>query len=212
MLSALSRMKVVFFLLVANKKISNFFNNIFDVNGVLRGKSKIRISGKNNTIIIRSGKLKNIRIGIDGDNNIIEFGEDIQIGSLEIIIQSSSCKVFIGEKTQIGGAKIVCCEYEDQVIIGSNNLIADDVEFWSCDGHSIYKDAKRINQSMPIIISDHVWIARNVKILKGVTIQSNTVIGMSSLVTSGNYPSNTLIAGLPAKVIKQGITWSHERT
>lgn len=212
MLSVLNRMKVIFFLLVANKKIGNFFNNVFDVSGVLRGKSKIRISGKNNTIIIRNGKLKNIRIGIDGDNNIIEFCKDIQIGSLEMIIQGSSCRIFIGEKTQIGGAKIVCCEDKDQVVIGNDNLIADDVEFWSCDGHSICKDGERINQSKPIIISDHVWIARNAKILKGVTIQSNTVIGMSSLVTSGTYPANTLIAGLPAKVIKQGITWSHERT
>lgn len=212
MLAGLNQIKITFFLLLANKKISNFFNNVFNVSGVLRGKSKIRISGERNTIIIRDGKLKNIRIGIDGDDNTIEFGEGIQIGSLEIIIQSSSCKVFIGEKTQIGGAKIVCCEYLDQVLIGRNNLIADDVEFWSCDGHSIYKDGERINQSKPIIISDYVWIARNVKILKGVTIQSNTVIGMSSLVTSGTYPANTLIAGLPAKVIKQGITWSHDRT
>lgn len=212
MLSVLKRIKVLFFLLIANKKISYFYNNIFDVNGTLRGKSKIRISGKNNTIIVRNGKLKNIRIGIDGDNNMVEFGENLQIGSLEIIIQSSSCKVFIGDKTQIGGAKIVCCEYQDQVIIGNNNLIADDVEFWSCDGHSIYQDGKRINQSKPIVIDDNVWIARNAKILKGVTIQTNTVIGMNSLVTSGTYPANTLIAGLPAKVIKENIGWSHERT
>lgn len=208
----LNRLKVFLYLILANKKISNLLHNQFNVSGLLRGKSRIRISGKNNTISIGSGKLKNIKIGIDGNDNTIIIEDDVQIGLLEIIIQSSSCKILIGEKTQIGGAKIVCCEYQDQVCIGKDNLIADDVEFWSCDGHSIYQDGKRINPSKSIVISDTVWIARNVKILKGVTILPHTVIGMGSLVTAKNYPPNSLIAGFPAKVIKESITWSVERT
>lgn len=208
----LNRLKVLLYLILANKNLTNLFRNQFDVRGLLRGKSRIRISGKNNTITIRNGKLKNIRIGIDGNDNTIVIDEDAQIGALEIIIQNSSSKVLIGKNTQIGGAKIVCCEYQDQVNIGSNNLIADDVEFWSCDGHSIYQNGIRINPSKPIMVADNVWIGRNVKILKGATILPDTVIGMGSLVTAREYPSNVLIAGFPAKVIKEGITWSHERT
>ena len=206
------QIQAYFFLLLANKKISNLFSNKFQISGVLRGKSRIRISGKNNTITIQNGKYKNIRIGIDGNDNTIIIDEDVQIGALEIIIQNSSSKVLIGKNTQIGGAKIVCCEYQDQVSIGSNNLIADDVELWSCDGHSIYQNGVRINPSKPIVIADNVWIGRNVKILKGATILPDSVIGMGSLVTARNYPANSLIVGFPAKVIKEGITWSHERT
>ncbi|MDD5052457.1 MAG: acyltransferase [Sulfuricurvum sp.] len=209
---SITAIKTGFFLWLANKKISNFFNNTFDVSGVLRGKSKIRMSGKNNLISIKNGKLKNIRIGIDGNDNSIVIEDNVQIGSLEIIVQNSSCNIHIGQNTQIGGAKIVCCEYQDKVIIGKNNLIADDVEFWSCDGHSIYQNGTRINPSKSIFISDNVWIGRNVKILKGVTISPDTVIGMGSLVTSREYPSNVLLAGFPAKIIKEGITWSAERT
>lgn len=212
MLTPFSKVKIFLFLLFANKKISNLFYNKFNVSGLLRGKSKIRISGKNNTITMRNGKYKNIQIGIDGNDNIIDIEEGVQIGSLEIIIQNSSSKIFIGKNTQIGGAKIVCCEYQDQVHIGKDNLIADDVEFWSCDGHSIYQNGERINRSKPIVIAEHVWIGRNVKILKGVTICPDTVIGMGSLVTARDYPVNVLIAGFPAKVIKEDITWSHERT
>lgn len=212
MLTSFRKVKIFLFLLFANKKISNLLYNKFNVSGLIRGKSRIRISGQNNTITIRNGKYKNIQIGIDGNDNIIDIEEGVQIGSLEIIIQNSSSKILIGKNTQIGGAKIVCCEYQDQVSIGSNNLIADDVEFWACDGHSIYQNAERINLSKPIVISDTVWIGRNVKILKGVTILSNTVIGMGSLVTAREYPTNVLLAGFPAKIIKENITWSHERT
>ncbi|MFA6144678.1 MAG: acyltransferase [Sulfurimonas sp.] len=212
MVSGLNKIKNLFFVWLANKKFSNFFNNTFKISGQLRGKSKIRINGKNNIITMKNGKLKNIRIGINGDNNTVFIDENVQIGGLEIIIQNSYSQIIIGKNTEIGGAKIVCCEYQDKVYIGRNNLIADDVEFWSCDGHSIYQNGERINPSKPIVISDNVWIGRNVKILKGVTILSNTVIGMGSLVTARNYPANALIAGFPAKVIKEGITWSHERT
>ena len=212
MLTSFRKVKIFLFLLFANKKISNLLYNKFNVSGLLRGKSRIRISGKNNTITIRNGKYKNIKIGIDGSDNIIDIEEGVQIGSLEIIIQNSSSKILIGKNTQIGGAKIVCCEYQDQVSIGSNNLIADDVEFWSCDGHSIYQNGLRINPSKPIAVADNVWIGRNVKILKGTIILPNTVIGMGSLVTAREYPANALIAGFPAKVIKEGITWSVERT
>lgn len=208
----LNDLKNYILLVSANKKISNFFHNQFDVSGALRGKSKIRIKGKNNTIIIRKGKLKNIRIGIDGDDNKIFIDEEVQIGALEIIIQNSGSQISIGKNTEIGGAKIVCCEFQDLVEIGNYNLIADDVEFWSCDGHSIYQNEARINPSRPIRISDHVWIGRNVKILKGVTLLTNSVVGMGSLVTAKHYPSHTLIAGFPARVIKEGITWSVERT
>lgn len=206
------RIRIGIFLMLANRKIVNLIYNKFFVNGLLRGKSKIRITGKNNIISIGDGKLKNIRIGIDGDDNTLIIEDGVHIGALEIIIQSSSCEIFIGARTQIGGAKIVCCEYCDQVHIGRDNLIADDVEFWSCDGHSIYQKGIRINPSKPIIVADNIWIGRNVKILKGAIILPNTVIGMGSLVTARNYPANSLIAGFPAKVIKEGITWSHERT
>lgn len=206
------KVKVWIYLLFAKRNIFDMRQNIFVVEGVLKGKSRIRISGKNNRIIFRNGKYKNIHIGIDGNDNIIEIGEGVRIGSLKIMIQDSSSMIMIGQNTQIGEAKIVCCEYQDQVLIGKNNLIADDVEFWGCDGHSIYQNGERINCSSAINISDDVWIGRSVRILKGVTLYPNTVVGMGSLVTAREYPRNVLIAGLPAKVIKHNITWGAERT
>lgn len=57
-------------------------------------------------------------------------------------------------------------------------------------------------ESAPIIIGDNVWIGANTTILKGVEIGSGCVIAAHSVVTAGVYPANSLIAGVPAKVIK----------
>ena len=59
-------------------------------------------------------------------------------------------------------------------------------------------------------MEDHTWIGNDVKILKGAHIGSGSVIATGAIVTSGNYPSNSIIGGI-GKLLKQGITWSPER-
>ena len=54
----------------------------------------------------------------------------------------------------------------------------------------------------PITIGKKVWLPWRVFIMPGVTIGNNVVIGADSLVNH-NFPSNTLIAGSPAKIIME---------
>jgi maltose O-acetyltransferase len=53
-----------------------------------------------------------------------------------------------------------------------------------------------------VVIEDRVFIGSNVKILKGVTIGSGSVIANSTVVTR-DIPANCIAAGIPAKVIRQ---------
>jgi acetyltransferase-like isoleucine patch superfamily enzyme len=57
--------------------------------------------------------------------------------------------------------------------------------------------------SSPIVIGDNVWIGTRVLILKGARIGSNSVIAAGAVVVAGEYPPNSLIAGNPARVVKQ---------
>ncbi len=50
-------------------------------------------------------------------------------------------------------------------------------------------------------IGNNVWIGGRVTILKGVTIGDNAVVGAGSVVTK-NVPSNAIVAGNPARVIR----------
>lgn len=49
-------------------------------------------------------------------------------------------------------------------------------------------------------IGNNVWLGENVTILKGVTIGDNVIIGIGSIVTK-NIPSNSVVVGVPAKVV-----------
>ena len=55
-------------------------------------------------------------------------------------------------------------------------------------------------------IGNHVWIGENSMVLKGVTIGDGVVIAASSVVTR-DIPPHSLVAGIPAKVIRENIEW-----
>lgn len=54
----------------------------------------------------------------------------------------------------------------------------------------------------PVIIGDNVWVGAGSCILPNVTIGNNCIIGANSVVTK-SFPDNCVIAGNPAKIIKQ---------
>lgn len=61
---------------------------------------------------------------------------------------------------------------------------------------------KRPIHSKPVSIGRNVWIGDNVSIMPGVTLGDNVIVGANAVVTH-NFPANVVIAGCPAKIIKQ---------
>lgn len=61
-------------------------------------------------------------------------------------------------------------------------------------------------QPPPIRIGDHVWIGLRATILKGVSIGDGAVVGAGSMVIR-DVPSGALVAGVPARVIRESVTW-----
>lgn len=60
-----------------------------------------------------------------------------------------------------------------------------------------------MNNLHPVpIIEDNVYIASGAKILGGITIGEGSVIGANSVVTK-DIPRNSLVLGIPGKVIKK---------
>ena len=90
-----------------------------------------------------------------------------------------------------------------EVTIRSHTLIGPNVGLYAAN-HSI--DAlERINggcYGKPIHIGKNVWLGGDVKVLPGVSIGDNTIIGTGSIVTK-DIPSNVVAAGNPCKVIRE---------
>jgi acetyltransferase-like isoleucine patch superfamily enzyme len=87
------------------------------------------------------------------------------------------------------------------ISIGNGVGIGKGVSIRDGDGHSV--DGKE-ETSAPIVIEDFAWIAFNATILKGVRIGSGAVVAAGAVVTK-DVPPNTLVGGVPARVLKENI-------
>lgn len=84
---------------------------------------------------------------------------------------------------------------EDHVLIGPKvNLITEN--------HPLEPANRRSILCQPIWIKQNAWIGAGATILPGVTVGENAVVAAGAVV-SKNVPDNTVVAGIPAKVIKQ---------
>ena len=76
--------------------------------------------------------------------------------------------------------------------------------FVAMDGNAHSIDGRRT--IAPIVIKDHVWIGTGVTVLPGVTINEGSVVAAGAVVTK-DVPSACLVAGVPARIIRRGVSW-----
>ena len=90
----------------------------------------------------------------------------------------------------------------NKLIFGDNVFIAPQCGFYTA-GHPL--DAETRNAELefakPIKVGSSVWFGGGVRVLPGVTIGDNVVIGAGSVVVH-DIPSNSVAVGNPARVIK----------
>lgn len=158
---------------VAAKKLFKAYNKTNDDEGELRNK-----------ILQQLFKQIGKNVWIEPDFKC-EFGKNITIED----------DVYIN----FGCIILDCAE----VTIGSHTLFGPNIGLYPVN-HST--DAQeRINggcYAKPIHIGKNVWLGGDVKVLAGVTIGDNTIIGTGSIVTK-NIPSNVIAVGNPCKVIRE---------
>lgn len=106
--------------------------------------------------------------------------------------------ITVGENVFINSS----CHFQDQggIIIGDDTLIGHQVVLATLN-HDLNKAHRKDMIPAPIVIGKNVWIGSNSTILAGVTIGDHAVIAAGSVVTK-DVLANTVVAGVPAKVIK----------
>lgn len=110
-----------------------------------------------------------------------------------------------GKKTKFGKNVFVNhdCSFMDRggITIGNNTKIGPKVCLIT-ENHHTQPDKRRFLKSEPITIGENVWIGANATILANTKIGDNSIIAAGAVVTK-DIPPNTIVAGVPAKVIKK---------
>ena len=96
-----------------------------------------------------------------------------------------------------------CCKFQDQggIEIGNGVLIGHNVTLATLN-HDERPEYRQNIYPKPIKIGDNVWIGANATILQGVKIGDGAIIGANAVVTH-DVPANTVVAGVPAKIIRK---------
>ena len=177
----------------------------------------IFMQGNNNHIIIESGcRISNTSFFIVGSNNKITISKNVSTMATEFHIERDNNTIFIGENTSMHGrgTKTVHFALDEgtNVVVGEDCMFSNDIQIRSSDSHSILDLAgKRLNQADDIVIGKHCWLGLRCMLLKGTEIPDYTVVAGGAICTKKYTESNTIIAGVPAKVVKRDINWDRER-
>lgn len=196
-----------------SKKISGRRNKI-ELHTSLLWKLNISISGSDNYISIEGNAVaKNTKIRIAGNNNRIHIGFGAIFKSGLILIEGSNNTANIGSRTTIEHAEFHITEKDCSITIGADCMLASNIIFRNGDSHPIYdrNSGVRLNNAGSISIGDHVWIGQDVLILKNTSIPLGSIIGAKSLVNKAFSAEHSIFAGIPAKIVKENVSWKRDR-
>ena len=120
----------------------------------------------------------------------IVFKGKTKIGYGSVI--SNEGKIIIGENTNFTMIEFIC---RDEIEIGNKCLFSWNVSLMDTDHHNIYLVGNDtvINKPKKIKIGNHVWIGADVRVLKGVFIADNNIIGMGSIITQNIDKENVIV-------------------
>ena len=107
----------------------------------------------------------------------------------------------IGNNTYLNGGSIDCSNH---VIIGNDCAIADGARIMDNSWHSTHSPIG----GGKIEIGDKVWVAINAMIMPGVKIGDGAIVAAGAVVTK-DVPERCMVAGVPAKVVKENVEWKH---
>jgi len=131
-----------------------------------------------------------------GRGGAIEVGEGVwlrtEIGPIHLAAHEGA-ELRIGPESILSGCQLSAMQ---RIELGRRAWVGPGSRVFDSDPHDL--DADHPRSSAPVAIGDHVWVAADCTVLKGVTIGAHAVVGTRSLVT-GDVPPHTLVFGVPAE-------------
>lgn len=169
----------------------------------------IVIEGDENILRIGAGTRLGANLTVRGNRNHVEIGGGCQLhGFIDVLC--SDARLTIGDQTTMVQGSIQLHE-TGEIVFGEDCMISSQVYVSLSDIHPIFDRAtgQRINPAASVHVGDHVWIGLRSMILKGARIGKGTVVAAGAIV-SGEMPDHAIIAGAPARTLREGVEWRRE--
>ena len=191
--------------------------NIINISpGINFKRSKIVLKGNDNKIVINEAKsYQDFVINFNGNNKDVNIGtSNKNINGLKIVsIRGDNQKIFVGKNFSCGGLEIQMNDGYEVCTIGDDCLFSWGIKIRTSDGHSVIdlSNGNPINWPKNVYIGNRVWVGEDVRFLKGSTVSDDSVVGSSAVLTKPFDRKNCVIAGFPAKIVKENIQWDYKK-
>jgi acetyltransferase-like isoleucine patch superfamily enzyme len=139
--------------------------------------------------------------------NGITLGDHVSIARDAIlfctgVIAQKGTGITIGDRTGIGARAFLAGQ--GGISIGNDVITGPNIQIFS-ENHNFSDLSKTIKEQgvtrQATVIGNNCWLGGSVTILAGVTVGDGCVIAAGSVVTK-SVPANSIVAGVPAKVVK----------
>jgi acetyltransferase-like isoleucine patch superfamily enzyme len=143
----------------------------------------------------------------------IVLGEDVQFGwKSSPLFYSGYCylevsrpeaSITLGDRVEFNNNSMLKSEGAG-ISVGRDGLFGAHVEIFDSNFHDLDPARRRAGQQRmaPVDIGPNVFVGMSVKVLKGVTIGADSVIGAGAVVAS-SIPAGVIAAGNPARVVRE---------
>lgn len=142
-----------------------------------------------------------------GENATLKIGGEFNLGQGCLLVASAGAMIHIKGRLNSTASGITCntkIMAEQSIEIGNDCIIS-----WGCFiSDSNWHELSGSERRRPVSIGNQVWIGHDVSVLSGAKIGDGCVVGAKSLVLGKEYKPFNLLAGSPARVVRENITWS----
>lgn len=187
-------------------------NTVWLDRSAARQNLRLRFAGQsaNNTIVAAASHALNVTIDIAGRNNLVIFGGGNATVGVTAICRGNGHAVFWGLNTSSNNTSLLLDGPPLSIQIGDEGMFATEVAIRTSDSHGIIDldqpDAV-INRPANCIVEPYVWLQARCTITRGVRVGRGAIVAASALVTT-DVPPRTLAAGVPARVLREHVTWT----
>jgi acetyltransferase-like isoleucine patch superfamily enzyme len=153
---------------------------------------------------------------------------------VSLLVGGDEATVFVGPRTELTAGDVYCGPGSAVVLNGDvvatrcavidarngGAVIAERDQLWAANVYVATDDMHRLEDVVTgerlnpygatIRLGRHVWLGRDAVLTGHVEVGEGAVVGARSLVRGQKVPAGTAVAGTPARVIREGVTWRDE--